>query len=263
MAIVRRVVQHVYDKSGLWPELLKTRIARIMRGSHTEGFPKSGHMCMCMYVYVYACVCIVCVCVCMCMCVCVCVCACVRARVCACGCMCMCVCVCICVCVCGCMYVCMYVYVFVYVCTYLCVHAGECVHVYVCTCRGVSRLPCDWGWGCQCWLFHSCTEYYAHFDIHYHSTRTNHLWMEKLRVIGVIMVGCYPSYHLYCLDLRLGLLERGLKKCWPPRVVHIHIIISHCQTPGLKLIITTLPFQNMRLYLSPIKIFTTIQPHTL
>ena len=32
------------DFDKFWPELLKTRIARIARGSHTEGFPKSGHI---------------------------------------------------------------------------------------------------------------------------------------------------------------------------------------------------------------------------
>ena len=38
-----------FNKFG--PELLKTRIARIMCGMHTEGFLKSGHMCVhvCMY----------------------------------------------------------------------------------------------------------------------------------------------------------------------------------------------------------------------
>ena len=46
MATVRgRIVQHVYDKIWTLTNFdLKTRIARIARGSHTEGFPKSGHI---------------------------------------------------------------------------------------------------------------------------------------------------------------------------------------------------------------------------
>ena len=39
---------HDYDKietfDSFWPEVLKTRIARIECGSHAEGFVKSGHI---------------------------------------------------------------------------------------------------------------------------------------------------------------------------------------------------------------------------
>ena len=50
-----------------------------------------------------------------------------------------------------------------------------------------------------CWLFILVLSNYMHD----HSTRTNHLWMEKLGVMGVMVVGCYPSQNLYCWDLRL------------------------------------------------------------
>ena len=109
----------------------------------------------------------------------------------------MCVCVCARVCVCVCVFVCVCVCVcvlcvHVYVC--MCVHACESVHVYVHL--GVSGGR---GWGMPvCWLFILVLNNFmhAHFDIHYHSTRTNHLWMEKLGVMGVMTVGCYPNHHL-------------------------------------------------------------------
>ena len=70
----------------------------------------------------------------------------------------------------------------------------------VCVCMCMYMGVCVSGDGIPvCWLFILVLSNY----MHNHSTRTNHLWMEKLGVMGVMVVGCYPSQNLYCWDLRL------------------------------------------------------------
>ena len=48
--LVGRVLRHKFEDFDIFrPEVLKTRIARIARGSHMPGFPVDGHICVCTY----------------------------------------------------------------------------------------------------------------------------------------------------------------------------------------------------------------------
>ena len=87
------------------------------------------------------------------------------------------------------------------------------VHVYVHV--GVSWLQCEWGSGSQCVGF---------FILVLNNFMHILTFPPELTIYGVMMVGCYPSHRLCCLDLRVRVIGGRAEKALTIQVVRIHII---------------------------------------